>query len=63
MWHSALPKKLSVVMWNAIHECLPLDDRIRRVGIPIVSRCDCCFVHEYEDLDHVLTSGEFVEAI
>ncbi|XP_042954647.1 uncharacterized protein LOC122291062 [Carya illinoinensis] len=50
-------------MWKAIHDCLPVDDRIRRIGIPIASRCDCCSESEYEDLNHSLARGDFAEKI
>lgn len=30
------------------------DDRIRRIGIPIVSCCDCCSLYrKYNDMDHI----------
>ncbi|KAF5475514.1 hypothetical protein F2P56_007314, partial [Juglans regia] len=61
VWNPALPRKISVTMWKAMHECLPLDDRVRRIGIPIVSGCDCCRVRACEDAYHVLAKGGFVE--
>ncbi|NAW49657.1 zinc-binding domain-containing protein, partial [Salmonella sp. gx-f5] len=63
VWHSALPKKMSITMWKAIHDCLPVDDRIRKIGISIVSRCDCCSNSKYEDLNHSLSRGDFAEKI
>lgn len=42
VWHSLLPGKMSIVMWKALHGCLPVDDRIRRAGINLVSKHDCC---------------------
>ncbi|XP_042954602.1 uncharacterized protein LOC122291016 [Carya illinoinensis] len=63
VWHPALPKKMSITMWKAIHDCLPVDDRIRKIGIPIAYRCDCCSESEYEDLNHSLARGDFAEKI
>ncbi|KAF5465134.1 hypothetical protein F2P56_015165, partial [Juglans regia] len=58
IWNSILPKKISVFMWKAWHGALAVDDKIRRIGIPLVSRCNCCIQGQYEDLNHVLFAGE-----
>ncbi|XP_042980192.1 uncharacterized protein LOC122310362 [Carya illinoinensis] len=63
IWHKFIPTKASIIMWKALHECVSVDDRIRRVGIPMVSRCDCCQEGAYEDLNHVLYAGEFAKDI
>ena len=42
---------------------MSVDDSLRRIGIPIVSRCDCCEVGKYEDQNHVLFGGEFATNI
>ncbi|XP_041001580.1 uncharacterized protein LOC121247270 [Juglans microcarpa x Juglans regia] len=42
---------------------LSVDDRLRRIGIPIVSRCDCCDEGKYEDQNHVLFEVEFATKI
>ncbi|KAG2667275.1 hypothetical protein I3760_15G106100 [Carya illinoinensis] len=33
------------------------------IGIPLVSKCDCCTRGAYEDLNHVLVSGEVAKSI
>lgn len=63
VWHTALPKKISVMMWKAIQYCLPMDDHIRRAGIPIVSKCQCCDMGKYEDQNHILATGNIAEEI
>ncbi|KAF5464541.1 hypothetical protein F2P56_014612 [Juglans regia] len=63
VWHVVIPKKISIIMWKAIHECLAVDDRIRKVGIQVASRCDCCISGAYEDMNHVLATGEFAKMI
>lgn len=50
-------------MWKATNECLPTDDRIRRVGVSITSACDRCVTRKYEDMDHILAKGEFAETL
>ncbi|XP_041009412.1 uncharacterized protein LOC121253465 [Juglans microcarpa x Juglans regia] len=42
---------------------LSVDDRLRCIGIPIVSRCDCCHEDKYEDQNHVLFEGEFAKEL
>jgi ribonuclease HI len=37
---------------------LSVDERIRRVGISLASKCECCPQGDFEDLDHVLYSGK-----
>jgi hypothetical protein len=37
---------------------LSVDERIRRIGISLVSKCECCPQGGFEDLDHVLYSGK-----
>ncbi|KAF5471068.1 hypothetical protein F2P56_011540 [Juglans regia] len=39
-------KHESVFMWRAWNTALSVDDSLRRIGIPIVSRCDCGEVGE-----------------
>ncbi|GLT71798.1 hypothetical protein SLA2020_437910 [Shorea laevis] len=63
IWHSALPKKFSVVMWKAMTNSLSVDERIRRVGISLASKCECCPQGGFEDLDHVLYSGKVAAKI
>jgi len=58
IWHSALPKKISVIVWKAMTNSLSVDDRIRRIGVSIASKCECCPQGDIEDLDHVLYSGK-----
>jgi hypothetical protein len=40
IWHFALPKKISVVVWKAMTNSLSVDDRIRRIGISLASKCE-----------------------
>ncbi|XP_040989051.1 uncharacterized protein LOC121236683 [Juglans microcarpa x Juglans regia] len=54
---------MSIIMWKAMHGCLPVDDRIRGVGIYLVSKCDCCSSGGYEDQNHILALGTFAEQV
>ncbi|KAG2727817.1 hypothetical protein I3760_01G176400 [Carya illinoinensis] len=63
VWHPCLPKFMAIYMWKGLNNALSVDDRIRKVGLPIVSRCNCCIHGAYEDLSHVLAEGEFARLI
>lgn len=63
VWHSCLPKFMAVTMWKGLNNALSVDDRIRKVGLPIVSRCNCSVQGSYEDLSHALAEGKFARLI
>lgn len=42
IWQPTLPKKILLNMWLAMKGVFSIDDKIRKVGIPIVSKCICC---------------------
>ncbi|KAI9195370.1 hypothetical protein LWI28_014229 [Acer negundo] len=44
---------------KAAFNCLSVDEKVRSVGIPIVSACNCCSIRGIEDLDHILNKGDF----
>ncbi|XP_035545050.1 uncharacterized protein LOC109016147 [Juglans regia] len=46
--------------WNG---ALAVDDNIRRIGIPLASKCNCCKNGQYEDINHVLFEGEVAAGI
>ncbi|KAK0578404.1 hypothetical protein LWI29_009836 [Acer saccharum] len=59
VWHKCLPKKNIVCIWKVAFNCLSVDEKVRSVGIPIISACNCCSIIGIEDLDHILNKGEF----
>ena len=63
IWHGILPKKFSILMWKALNNNLSVDDQIRRIGVPLVSKCKCCHEGAFEDLNHVLYGGNIAVAI
>ncbi|KAL9668191.1 hypothetical protein QQ045_002566 [Rhodiola kirilowii] len=42
VWRPWFPPKMSCFIWKLFHRALPTDDAIRRLGIPITSKCSCC---------------------
>lgn len=63
IWNQSLPKNFLVFMWKAWHGALPVDDKIRSVGIPLTSKCNYCRQGKYEDINHVLFDGEVAARI
>ncbi|CAI9775522.1 unnamed protein product [Fraxinus pennsylvanica] len=63
VWHNALPKRSSVVIWKALSGSLSFDDRIRQVGVAMASRCNCCTTGHEEDSNHVLSTGDFADEV
>ncbi|XP_042956358.1 uncharacterized protein LOC122292186 [Carya illinoinensis] len=63
IWHKNLPKKVSIMMWKAHHNCLSVDAKIKNVGVPLASKCHCCSRGRMEDLNHVLCTGEVARQV
>ncbi|XP_042988635.1 uncharacterized protein LOC122316166 [Carya illinoinensis] len=63
IWNLALPKNISITMWQAFHGGLSVDDKLCKVGVLIVSKCVCCDFGAYEDIEHILAKGEMAQHI
>lgn len=50
--HKHVP--IQVSMWRSIYDCLTIDECIRQIGIPIVSKCNSCVEAKVADKNHVL---------
>lgn len=42
VWHKLLPKKVSLFKWKTMFYYLRLDERVKKLGIPMASGCNCC---------------------
>ncbi|KAG7979916.1 hypothetical protein I3843_05G155000 [Carya illinoinensis] len=42
---------------------VPTDDRVQRLNIPLVSKCQCCVIPDVESLNHVLCAGPEVQKV
>lgn len=60
-WHKKVPIKICFIVWRALRNKIPIDDRVFRFGIPIQSRCFCCGSLGAETLDHLFCSGTFAK--
>ncbi|KAL0394172.1 UNVERIFIED_CONTAM: Calcineurin-binding protein 1 [Sesamum latifolium] len=50
---------ISVFTWKLLHSWIPVDTILKRRGIPLVSRCVCCFKEE-ESLPHLFLHNPVV---
>ncbi|XP_042973032.1 uncharacterized protein LOC122304830 [Carya illinoinensis] len=63
VWHPCIPKNISVNMWKVFNNALSVDDKIRSIGIPIASKCDCYLNGGYENRDRVLANGDIAKEV
>lgn len=56
IWCPLVPLKISFFVWRLVRGFLPLDSQLRRRGLSIVSRCDCCLTSE-ESIVHLFVTG------
>lgn len=56
-------KRISICSWKAFFNCLPVDDRVQKVGILMASKCDCCSRGHREYVDLVLSRGEVASKV
>ncbi|CAI9770236.1 unnamed protein product [Fraxinus pennsylvanica] len=63
VWHNALQKRVSVLMWKALNGSLSVDEKIKAVSINLAAKCDCCPMGHEETASHILSSGEFADKI
>ncbi|KAL3500289.1 hypothetical protein ACH5RR_039382 [Cinchona calisaya] len=42
IWNRRIPLKLSIFIWRMLNKALPMDGQLKRMGIPIDSRCAFC---------------------
>lgn len=62
IWQSWIPKRVSLFCWRLIHKGLPLDEKIKLIGINLASRCQCCYSEE-ESFNHLFFGGEWATKI
>ncbi|XP_027171546.1 uncharacterized protein LOC113771125 [Coffea eugenioides] len=59
VWNGVTPLKFSFFVWRLVRDILLLEMTLKRVGIPVVSRCLCCGQHE-ELWRHLFITGPVV---
>ncbi|KAI0511688.1 hypothetical protein KFK09_012320 [Dendrobium nobile] len=54
-WHDNIPLTYSFLFWRIIFNYLPVDSLLRKKGLVIVSKCQCCY--HFENINHVFING------
>ncbi|XP_026384867.1 uncharacterized protein LOC113280462 [Papaver somniferum] len=63
IWNSAIPTKVSFLVWDAAMNGLPTIDRLRRRGMAI-RNINCCLCHqEHESISHIFIQCEFAKKV
>lgn len=57
VWKNNLPHKIAFLLWRVLKRRIPTDDILRRMKIPIASRCWCCDNGMEETLDHLFLTA------
>ncbi|XP_051145949.1 uncharacterized protein LOC127261695 [Andrographis paniculata] len=61
LWSPLLTPTMSVFLWNLFHRRIPVDEALWRLGLPIVSRCQCC--RESETFEHLFFSSAVAQRV
>ena len=62
IWGTQIDPSAQLIGWKVLMKALPLDARIRQLGIPMVSRCCLCYKEE-ESVEHLFVDCVFASAI
>ncbi|XP_071926970.1 uncharacterized protein [Coffea arabica] len=62
VWNRGVPLKISIFAWRLLNNFVPLDSMLRRRGLPLVSRCSCCFAEE-ESVLHLFVRGQVAREV
>ncbi|XP_020681381.1 uncharacterized protein LOC110098793 [Dendrobium catenatum] len=55
MWHKSIPTTVSVFNWRVLKNFVPTDDMLRKKGLFMTSKCQCCA--NLETVHHVFVSS------
>ncbi|XP_060170793.1 uncharacterized protein LOC132601744 [Lycium barbarum] len=59
LWIKGVPFKISFFLLRLWKAVLPTDDTLRRIRIPVVSRCYCCTNSQQETMQHLFLTSKF----
>ncbi|KAL0374196.1 UNVERIFIED_CONTAM: hypothetical protein Sradi_3335300 [Sesamum radiatum] len=61
LWYQTIFPSISIFMWRLIHNFVPVDERLREKGIPIVSKCLCC--QQSETIPHLFLNSVVIREV
>ncbi|WMV45627.1 hypothetical protein MTR67_039012 [Solanum verrucosum] len=62
IWYRHLPFKISFLVWRALRNKLPTNEKITSFGKE-AARCSCCYRTGEDNIDHIFVSGHFANNI
>lgn len=62
LWHPAIPPSRSFLFWRFLHDKVPTDDKLKKTGMLITSRCGHCGACE-ETTNHLFLSCPFAQQL
>ncbi|WMV20307.1 hypothetical protein MTR67_013692 [Solanum verrucosum] len=63
LWHKALPFQFSFFNWKLLENRIPIDDNVKKKGVSLPSRCECCENYCNENLEHLFKRNNFSKNI
>lgn len=63
IWDVRIAPKISVFLWHLLQEGVSIDEYLKRIKIPIVSKCRCCIVGKEENRDHLFFTSPLARSI
>lgn len=63
LWSNWLPTKISIHLWKILHNSLPVDSNIQRIGVNLCSACSCCQVTQRESMNHLFLHSDLASNI
>ncbi|KAL9685913.1 hypothetical protein QQ045_023367 [Rhodiola kirilowii] len=58
IWKAWIPPKVSGLVWKFFHQAVPTDDAVKRLGILLPSRCNCCVSPVNETANHLFIRSD-----
>lgn len=63
MWIRGMPIKISFFLWRVWRGKIATDDNLKKMKIPIVSKCYCCEKGEMETMKHLLLTAPIAQKL
>lgn len=64
IWGNHIPPRASIFAWQVLHKIVPVDTNIQKLGIPMVSKCNCCSNnHSKESEYHIFFESQLAKEV
>lgn len=63
-WSHYMPKTISFFVWRLMKNAIPTDYALIKIGMPIISKCVCCYTgHSVEYSSHLLLYSDVAKGV